>query len=459
MLYYNDIIKITKFIPLKYRKGIPETSGKQNYMNKLFNKILQIMTALSIAAFLLPLFTDNSSVNASEDKKLIALTFDDGPNLKVTQEILDTFELYGAKGTFFLIGNNINDATAASVKRAHDMGCEIANHSKSHTYMSEMSESEMLEEINYVDDYVYKITGEHTKFFRAPFLNTNEKMYEVIDQTFICGFNCEDCSTEPQGRADAIISQAKDGLIVLMHDSEANSPTSEALKIAIPKLQKEGYEFVTLSELFERQGETPLGDRTYSEVTKYPCDSYGLYKNLFKGEASSAGDPSQWSQITAIDKNTLNELSGKYAIEVTYDSKSAPSLVLQKWGTNQIWKSFQPCYSNGKRACFLSTDIDAFMEEAGIKYSELDQLNIAPCGDSMTITKIDILEKDAKGTQPHKLMGDVNADGVISSADALMMKKWMLGNDKLTDEDAADFDGNEIINIYDMIMLKNLLIN
>ena len=428
-------------------------------MKGFIKKLISISAVLGIAALILPLFVTNENMHAEEEKKLIALTFDDGPNLKITQEILDTFEQYGAKGTFFLIGNNINDATAASVKRAHDMGCEIANHSKSHTYMSEMSEAEMLSEIKYVDDYVFKITGEHTKFFRAPFLNTNAKMFDIIDQTFICGVNCEDCSTAPQGRADAVISAAKDGLIVLMHDSESNSPTSEALKIAIPALQKEGYEFVTLSELFRRQGETPLGDRCYSEVTKYPCDSYGIYKNIFTGQATGESSWSGWAQTTAIDKNILGELAGKYAVEVNYDSQSVPMLILQKWSGDSIWKAIHPCYSNGKRACFLASDIDSALKELGIDYPELNQISIAPSGSSMTITKIDILQKDTSGTQTKKMSGDLNSDGILSSADILMMVHWMLGNGEITDMAAGDFDNNDSINIYDFIMLKNLFLN
>ena len=94
------------------------------------------------------------------EKKYIALTFDDGPNTTTTNEVLDVLEQYGIKGSFFLIGTNINSESEKSVKRAYDMGCDIGNHSKSHPYMNELSVDEIKAEIEYVDDYIFKITGE-----------------------------------------------------------------------------------------------------------------------------------------------------------------------------------------------------------------------------------------------------------------------------------------------------------
>ena len=71
-------------------------------------------------------------------KPVIALTFDDGPNNTTTVQVLDLLDKYQVRASFFLVGNNINESTADTVKRAYDMGCEINNHSKTHGYMNKM---------------------------------------------------------------------------------------------------------------------------------------------------------------------------------------------------------------------------------------------------------------------------------------------------------------------------------
>ena len=193
---------------------------------------------------------------AVTEKKYIALTFDDGPNTTTTNEVLDVLEQYGVKGSFFLVGNNINSATESVVKRAYDMGCEIGNHSKTHSYMNEMADEDIVAEIEYVNDYVEKITGEAPKFFRPPYIAVNNTMYDLIDMPFICGFGCNDWDDKvtAERRAKVILRQVQDGGIILLHDAQGNSKTVEALHTIIPELQAQGYEFVTVSELFEIKG-------------------------------------------------------------------------------------------------------------------------------------------------------------------------------------------------------------
>ena len=200
--------------------------------------------------------SETEETTVETEKKYIALTFDDGPNTTTTNEVLDVLEQYGIKGSFFLIGNNINDESAKSVKRAYDMGCDIGNHSKSHPYMNELSVEEINEEIDYVSERIVEITGEAPKFFRPPYIAINNTMYDAIDLTFISGFGCNDWDDKvtAERRAKIIIRQAQDGGIILLHDAQGNSQTVEALHTIIPELQAQGYEFVTLTELFEIKG-------------------------------------------------------------------------------------------------------------------------------------------------------------------------------------------------------------
>lgn len=125
-------------------------------------------------------------------KPTIAITFDDGPNATTTMEVLDILEKYQVRASFFLIGTNINDESAKSVKRAFDLGCDIENHSKTHSYMDKMTADEIKDEVAYVNDKVKEITGTTPKFFRPPYIAVNSTMYDNIDMTFISGLGCND---------------------------------------------------------------------------------------------------------------------------------------------------------------------------------------------------------------------------------------------------------------------------
>jgi peptidoglycan/xylan/chitin deacetylase (PgdA/CDA1 family) len=123
--------------------------------------------------------------------------------------------------------------------------------------MNNMSASQIKDYISRTNNAIKQYAGVTPKFFRAPNLAYSQTMYDAIDLTFVQGITCNDWSqsSTAQQRANDIIAGAKDGTIFLMHDNQPDPhPTPEALDIIIPTLQSQGYEFVTLSELFERKG-------------------------------------------------------------------------------------------------------------------------------------------------------------------------------------------------------------
>lgn len=185
--------------------------------------------------------------------KYAALTFDDGPNTVTTPLVLDKLEKYGITGSFFVIGNNITEKSEPVLKRAYDMGCEIDNHSRTHSYMNKMEAADIAEEIKYTSDKVEEITGEPTRFFRPPYIAVNQTMFDSVDLPFICGYGANDWDAKVTAdeRAEKILAQAKDGCIILLHDMEGNTQTVEALDTIIPEMQKQGYVFVTVTQLFE----------------------------------------------------------------------------------------------------------------------------------------------------------------------------------------------------------------
>lgn len=206
-------------------------------------------------------------------KKLCALTFDDGPNTDTTPLVLEKLRKYGITATFFIVGNNIDEDSEQVVKKAADMGCEICNHSRTHSAMPELSAEDIRAEIEFTSGEIERITGKRPKFFRPPYIAVNSTMYENIDLTFIAGIGAEDWLPEvtAEERAEKILAQIKDGAVILLHDMSGNTPTVNALDIIIPAL-KEEYEFVTVSKLFELSGVTPKKGIVYSftsQTTEY----------------------------------------------------------------------------------------------------------------------------------------------------------------------------------------------
>ena len=205
-----------------------------------------------------------------EPVKYLALSFDDGPNLTTESKMLDVLAKHDVPATFFFIGNNINEETAENMKRALELGCEIGNHSLTHSRMSQMDEEQVKTEILATSRMIEQITGQVPKLFRPPYIDVKPEMYDWIDLTFICGKGCEDwvATVDKDTRREGIIANAEPGAIYLLHDFEGNEATVEALDEAIPVLKEQGYVFVTVSQLFDKLKCTPDGHTMYSVVPK-----------------------------------------------------------------------------------------------------------------------------------------------------------------------------------------------
>ena len=206
---------------------------------------------------------------------IIALTFDDGPNTEITPQVLDLLEQHGILASFFLIAQNITPESAEVVRRAKAMGCDIENHTLTHPFMDKLSVEEIRKEVDTCTEKIVAITGEEPKFFRPPFIAVSKEMYDNIDMTFICGAGCEDWvpTVTAEQRAERVLANAEDGQIVLLHDMQWNQNTVDALKTIIPELKKRGYEFVTVTQLFERKNVTPQRGWLYSNALQTVSDN------------------------------------------------------------------------------------------------------------------------------------------------------------------------------------------
>ncbi len=217
-------------------------------------RILCLITVLSVFLRIIPYAQAEVYKSAAITDKKIALTFDDGPHYKYTAQILDILKKYGIKATFFVIGVNA-EKLPSQVKRAHDEGHEIGNHTYSHPHLKNISVAQLESQIEKSSEVIEKITGSRPTLFRPPegycensVAATAEKMgYTVIlwsQDTMDWAHNT------PQKISKDILCSIKCGDIILFHDFiTPDTPTPQALERIIPELLKMGYEFVTVSEL------------------------------------------------------------------------------------------------------------------------------------------------------------------------------------------------------------------
>jgi peptidoglycan-N-acetylglucosamine deacetylase len=198
-------------------------------------------------------------MNIDATKKLIALTFDDGPDLAITPMVLDKLEEYGAVASFFLIGQNISIDFKMIMERQLRLGCELCNHSWTHPFMDSLSAEEIRKQVEDTNHIIEEMVGVTPKFFRPPYIVTNDLMYENIGLPFISGGSCNDWeeAVTADQRADKFLTTVKEGDIIFMHDLPGNIATVEALDRILPGLLEKGYVFVTVSQLFELKGVNP----------------------------------------------------------------------------------------------------------------------------------------------------------------------------------------------------------
>ncbi|SES73042.1 glycoside hydrolase family 11 protein [[Clostridium] polysaccharolyticum] len=210
----------------------------------------------------------NTNTNLNASTKMVALTFDDGPS-STTNDVLDVLQRNNAVATFFLIGNQVNASTKATMQRQLSMGCELACHSYTHSDMGNMGAWQVQNEISQCVNAIKSQVNTDIKFFRAPYLSTSNTMFQNINLTFIQGIDCKDWESyvSANERANTILNTATDGSIILLHDFQGNNNTVQALPAIIQGLRNKGYTFVTVSDLFKYKGVNPnVGYKVWSNV-------------------------------------------------------------------------------------------------------------------------------------------------------------------------------------------------
>ena len=270
--------KITvKEIYKKKGKKKTRTVGKVKVIVKVKKKVVTVTPSPTPA----PVAFNYEGLDTSwidPSKKLVAFAFDDGPTewssdtTKATgKRIINALKENGQHATFFYWGNKITDANTAEIEYAKENGCEIANHTWSHPYLTKLSPSEIKQEIEKTRAKLQEITGYTSFLVRPPYLSVNDTVYDNVNVPLItCGVDGNDY-TDGFFKAD-IIDKIKNAAetgtlensVILLHETYLK--TAMAVEELIPYLLDQGYQIVSVSELAKMNNKTLYSRNKYGYI-------------------------------------------------------------------------------------------------------------------------------------------------------------------------------------------------
>ena len=203
----------------------------------------------------------NRVIWSSDTKeKLVALTFDDGPNEKYTPELLDILQNKKAKATFFLIGKNVLEEPEI-VRRIYSEGHEIGNHTYSHPVLPLVSRKEIHKQVEYTSSIIEDAIGIKPKYVRPPMGLFTPSVLDIIESNGLKTVVGDVYPRDPympgiDKIVRRIIKRVEPGSIIIMHDGGTwgkvdRSQTIGAVPLVIDELRENGYEFLTVTELLK----------------------------------------------------------------------------------------------------------------------------------------------------------------------------------------------------------------
>lgn len=199
--------------------------------------------------------TEEEPNNGDHKLMRIALTFDDGPDLKYTPQILDILNEKKVKATFFVVGIQVNKYPEV-VQRMEDEGHMIGNHSYSHSSFTKLTAEQLKEEIDRTDKKIEEIIGYTPEIVRPPYGAINDEVRANLEsygkEVIIWNIDPRDWDgNSVKDMLDNILTNARDGGNILLHSfgSKHVKNTVELLPTVIDRLEELGYIFVTIDEL------------------------------------------------------------------------------------------------------------------------------------------------------------------------------------------------------------------
>ena len=220
---------------------------KKSGMMKAF-----ILIAAALVLYV-PLFAGYKAravaADSMADDRKIAITFDDGPHPYYTEQLLDGLKERGVKATFFVMGKHVEE-NPELVERMYSEGHLIGNHTYSHIQLNKSNGDTFKEELVKTSELTEELTGQEVQYVRPPYGSWDKKFEKELNMFPVLWTidPLDWCSDNVAVIVQKVTSKAKENSIILLHD-EYKTTVTAALQI-IDELQKEGYEFVTVDEIF-----------------------------------------------------------------------------------------------------------------------------------------------------------------------------------------------------------------
>jgi peptidoglycan-N-acetylglucosamine deacetylase len=189
------------------------------------------------------------------NQKIVALTFDDGPDNEITPGIINILTKYQVRGSFFFIGEKVQKNQDV-VKKAYHAGNLVLSHSFYHNDLSKEGKTKIAEDLRMSDEAIKDVIGKSPAIFRPPYGATNEHVISTAkDQNLkivLWSIDTLDWSQkETNNISQNVLRNVRNGDIILFHSNEDKIETLKALPSIIMGLQKKGFRIVTLDKLLE----------------------------------------------------------------------------------------------------------------------------------------------------------------------------------------------------------------
>ena len=301
-LSYEDLIKskyredfdakISELLYLKYPKFIADVLNKNDKTNTYFfkdNELIiyyynyeinpcvnedlylivnynEIKDYLNFNITLDANYNNENGYDVNNSKKLVAITFDDGPG-SYTSRLADILNDNKAHSTFFMLGSNLLKFKDAVLK-VYNNGNEIGYHSYEHTNFKRQSIEEIQNDFKISNEYLKSITGETFNLTRPPYGSINEDIKNCLDTSFILwSIDTEDWRhKDVDYLVNYVLDNIKEGSIILFHDIHKTSV--DAIEKLLPELYVRGYQLVTVSKLADAYDDTLELHKTYRYFTR-----------------------------------------------------------------------------------------------------------------------------------------------------------------------------------------------
>lgn len=244
----------------QFSLGLYVTKGTDGQGKTATGKVSGKTATVPSGQEMVPRMVRHYYINETGGRKVVALTFDDGPS-EYTQQVLDILSSNGAVGTFYEVGQNIQEYPDLT-KAVEAQGSEVANHSLTHTvyYGTETSEAS-INEIKQCNQIIKDVLGKDNTNIRPPGGYWSDTLWKPLDGqcSIVAGWTIDTRDWQRPG-TESIVATAttdvKPGEVILMHDGGGDrSQTVAALDQICKTLKSQGFEFVTVSQMadIERQ--------------------------------------------------------------------------------------------------------------------------------------------------------------------------------------------------------------